>query len=364
MEIKLTTKKVADALKGYEDNQEDGVVAYDGKLDIRPPYQRAYVYEAEERNAVIHSILHGFPLNVMYWVDKGDDLYEVLDGQQRTISIGKYITGEYSIDDRGFDNLTEDQQNKILNYELMIYICKGEPSEKLAWFEVVNVAGKELTAQELLNAAYTGPWLSSAKSIFSRTNCPAYGLATERQEPLMDRTPINQEYLETALKWISENNIAKYMGKHQHDENADELWEYFQRVIAWARETFPHYREPMKKVEWGFLYNEHGKRKLNANKLEKKVAKLMEFDETISSLKGIYSYVLDGVEKHLSIRSFKKIQKSKMYERQKGICPTCKNHFKQNQMHGDHIKKWHEGGRTTLENGRLLCAECNLKLGG
>ena len=237
MKIDLHQIPVRQAIAGYKDSAEEGVVAYSGKLDIRPKYQREFVYTGKQRDAVIETIKNGFPLNVMYWVKTDQGNFEVLDGQQRTISIGQYVNGDFSLNDRFFHNLTEEEQKQILDYELMIYFCEGTDKERLDWFRIINIAGEKLTDQEIRNAVYTGPWLSDAKLKFSKSNCAAYLLANDSGQ-LVSGSPIRQEYLETALSWINEGKIEDYMAKHQHDQNAEELWQYFQDVIALVRKTF------------------------------------------------------------------------------------------------------------------------------
>ncbi len=357
MKIELNQIPVRKVIEGYKDSAEEGVVAYSGKLDIRPKYQREFVYNPKQRNAVMHTVTHKFPLNVMYWIEGGTGSYEVLDGQQRTLSICQYVNGDYSINDRYFHNLTEEEKDQILDYELMVYFCDGTDKERIQWFEVINTAGEKLTPQELLNAVYTGPWLSDAKLKFSKTGCAAYGLANDGGA-LLTGSPIRQEYLETALSWINDGAVADYMAKHQHDKDANELWAYFQNVIAWVREIFPNYRKEMAHVNWGELYNQFKDEKLNADKLEKEVAQLMQ-DEDVSKKSGIYPYILTGDERHLSIRAFNDKMKREAYERQKGICVHCKEKFEIGEMEADHIKPWHEGGKTIAENCQMLCKQCN-----
>lgn len=230
MKIELQKISVRDVVKGYKDSAEEGVIAYSGKLDVRPKYQREFVYKDKQRDAVIDTVRKGFPLNVMYWVKTDEGNFEVLDGQQRTISLGQYVNGDFSVDFNGrlamFHNLTKEEQEKILDYELMIYFCEGNDKEKLDWFMTINIAGVRLTDQELRNAVYTGPWLSDAKLKFSKPNCAAYLLANDGGK-LITGELIRQEYFETALSWINDGEVADYMAKHQHDENAEELWAYF-----------------------------------------------------------------------------------------------------------------------------------------
>lgn len=357
MKIELRRIPVGEVTADYKDNAEEGVVAFGGKLDIRPKYQREFVYKEKQRNAVIETIKNNFPLNVMYWMVRDDGGYEVLDGQQRTISIGQYVHGDFSINNRFFDNLTKEEQDQILNYELMIYLCEGTDKERLDWFRVINTAGERLTDQEIRNAVYTGTWLSDAKLKFSKTNCAAYLLASDGGQ-LVKGSPIRQEYLETVLSWINDGNIEDYMAKHQHDVNADALWEYFQNVIAWVRKTFPVYRKEMSSVKWGELYNQFGGKKQDADKLETEIKKLMQ-DEDVTKKSGIYQYVLNREEKHLSIRVFSERMKREAYERQNGICPFCKKKFDIVKMEADHITPWHEGGRTIAENCQMLCIPDN-----
>jgi len=361
---KITIRKV---IAGFKDSAEEGVVAYSGKLDIRPKYQREFVYKEKQRNAVIETIKNTFPLNVMYWMIREDGGYEVLDGQQRTISIGQYVNGDFSMNDRFFHNLTREEQDKILDYELMIYFCEGTDKERLDWFRIINIAGEKLTEQEIRNAVYTGPWLSDAKLKFSKSNCAAYLLANDGGQ-LVSGSPIRQEYLETALWWINDGKIEDYMAKHQHDKNANELWDYFQNVISWVREVFTNYRREMSNVPWGLLYNHFKGKKFNSKKLEKEISELMQ-DEEVTNKSGIYEYVLTRNEKFLNIRTFSDRMKREAYERQKGICPHCNGKNKKKkwdfkEMEADHKTPWHEGGKTTTENCQMLCKEHNRSKSG
>lgn len=362
MKIDLHRIKIRDALAGFQDNAEHGVVAYNGELDVRPKYQREFVYSGKQRDEVIRTVRQDFPLNVMYWMVRDDGGYEVLDGQQRTISIGQYINGDFSVDDLFFHNLNPEEQEAILDYELMIYFCEGTDTERLKWFEVINIAGEKLTPQELRNAVYTGPWLSDAKLKFSKSNCVAYLLAGDGGQ-LVTGAPLRQEILEKALSWINNGEIRDYMARHQHDENADELWQYFQDVIAWVRKTFPDYRREMANVPWGELYNVYKTADLNAEKLEAEISKLMQ-DEDVTSKSGIYPFVLSRKEKYLSIRSFTDRMKREAYERQGGLCvarnAVCGGKkWDISEMEADHITPWSEGGKTTSENCQMICREDN-----
>jgi hypothetical protein len=271
--------------------------------------------------------------------------------------------GDFSVkvgnisESRAFHNLQKNEQEQILNYKLMVYFCSGTDSEKLEWYRTINIAGEELTDQELRNAVYSGSWVSDAKRYFSKSSRPKIG------DDYLSGSANRQEYLETAINWISEGNIENYMSKNQHEPNANELWLHFQSVINWVKAVFPNYRREMKGIEWGILYNEFKDQKFDSKKLEKEIAKLME-DEDIGSKKGIYPYVLTCQEKHLNIRAFSPNQKREAYERQKGICPVCKEHFEIEEMEGDHITPWREGGKTTAENCQMLCKDDNRRKSG
>jgi hypothetical protein len=359
--VKIEPKKikVRDLAEGYQDNDEDGVVGYSGKLDIRPPYQREFIYKDKQRDAVIDTLTRRFPLNVMYWAVRDDGDYEVIDGQQRTISLCQYVEGDFAFEGRYFHNLQSDEKEQILDYPLMVYLCSGTDSEKLQWFKTINIAGVELTDQELRNAVYSGPWVTDAKRHFSKTGCPAYALGSD----YMSGTPIRQDYLETVIKWINDGDIEGYMAKQQHKSNANDLWLYFQNVMAWVKATFPYHRKEMKAVPWGGLYNQFKDVELDSAKLEKQVATLMA-DEDVTKKRGIYSYLLDGQERHLHIRAFSANQKREAYERQKGICPVCGKHFELDGMEADHITPWHGGGKTEATNCQMLCKDDNRRKSG
>ena len=365
MKIELHEIPVRDVVSGYVDSAENGVVGYGGKLNIRPAFQREFIYKEKQRDEVVHTVIRNFPLNVMYWVKGDDGNFEVLDGQQRTISICQYVTGDFSVMidgmPRKFDNLTDTEQKQILDYPLMIYICESTDKEKLDWFKIINIAGEQLTAQELRNAIYTGEWLTEAKKYFSKTQCPAYQIAGD----YLNGSAIRQNYLETALKWIAARDgieIEDYMSQHQHDTNCTELWLYFQSVINWVKATFPKYRSKlMKGLDWGIYFNKYGAGKYDPKTLEARIAELIEDYRNgyITNQKGIYEYLLDGQEKHLNIRAFSPEMARAAYERQKGICPKCGKHFEIEEMQADHITPWSKGGKTTAENCQMLCAACN-----
>ena len=372
---------IADLFNGFVNNEEEGVYTYiriDGELiktDIRPPYQREFVYSDDKRNKVIETLSRNLPLGVIYLAKNSDGTMEVIDGQQRIMSICKYLNGDFSVNgiadflnEKTFD--CELYKNtaiykQIMSYNnLLAYIVEGDDDEKLDWFRTINISGEKLTEQELLNANHTGEWLCSAKRKFSKTNCVAF----KKGNKLVNGSPIRQDYLETALSWISggKENIQKYMGDHyQADENAEPLWKYFVEVIEWVEKTFT-YRKEMKGIDWGKLYREYGKVEYNVAELEEKVKALMA-DDDVNSKKGIYEYVLSNCskdkERHLSIRKFSDKDKRTAYERQNGICPICGTHHEIDEMEGDHIIPWSKGGKTTIDNLQMLCKKCNREKG-
>lgn len=370
MKQKVTTIKVRDLVKGYSSSEENGVRGYDGKLDIRPPYQREFIYNEEKQRLVIETILEDCCLNLFQWSDNGDGTYEVLDGQQRTLSICNFINGGFSYQGRFFNNLQEDEKEVILNHDLIVNMIEGTPSEKLEWFKTINIAGMTLTNQEMRNATYVGSWLSDAKVKFSKPNCAAENLAKD----FVKGSPIRQELLELALDWISDGNIEGYMGLHQNDENADELLDYFSKVINWVKETFDvrnanseKYRKEMRSVDWNDLYKKYHNNTYNAKVLEDKINELMA-NEEVTDKKGIYEYVLSGenpeVARKLSKRTFSQRDKRTVYERQKGYCAMCGEYHPIEEMAADHRKPWWNGGTTTIENLQMVCRKCNSRKGG
>lgn len=353
MKIQLQEITLRDLSVDYSRNEETGEIrGYKGKLNIRPPYQREYVYKDKQRDEVVHTVQKGFPLNSIYWVKNGDE-FEVLDGQQRTISICDFIQNYFSVNSCYFHNLPSDIQNVILDYKLMVYVCAGEDSEKLDWFRVINIAGEKLSDQELRNAVYVSPWLSSAKKRFSKRN----SLATQKGGRYLKGDSLRQDYLETAIAWIQDSRddakICEYMAKNAKDsKNSDELWQYFSSVIDWVETKFKKYRNEMKGLEWGFFYNKYKNAVLDADELETEIDCLME-DSEVRNKSGIYLYVLSRDERHLNLRVFDKNQKREMYEKQDGICANQKcrkggKHLEITEMEADHIVPWSKGGKTDI----------------
>lgn len=403
MNITKIQVPIRDLVAGYSNNEATSQVrGYNGKLDIRPAYQREFVYDGKQQQAVIETIMNGFPLNTMYWVQRDDGTYEVLDGQQRTISICKYVM------DKSFSILVPavsdmplsfgalqinmpDLANKILDYELDVYICSGSDSEKLAWFRVINTAGAVLTNQELRNATYAGAWLSSAKAYFSKPGGKGVAAADKsgaKSAPLLSGAYNRQDYLETALLWAAdwegqdnfadkdEWTIEAYMRRHQGDADASELWRYFSGCIEWVRSKFPNYRKEMKGLPWGIWYNQYLRGELKGNlihmdavTIEDKLVSMLQDDELEdTNTKDMYKYIIDGHETHLKQRVFDKKTAMAVYEAQDHKCPYCVSEGKNIEydfadMDADHIIPWSKGGKTERDNCQMLCKHHNRSKG-
>ena len=378
MKIELHKITVHELVNGYVNSEDEGVVAYGGRLDVRPKYQREFIYKAEQQTAVIDTAIRGYPLNTMYWAVREDGTFEIIDGQQRTLSLCEYVAGKFAYLFRYFGNLEKDEQERLLGYELTVYFCEGTDSEKLEWFKTINIAGEELTEQELLNAVYAGPWTSDLKKYFSRPSGPAYGLGGR----YMRGEPIRQDYLATVLKWKSGGDVKSYMAVRQHAVAATEEWLYFKAVIGWVETLFTKYRKEMKGLPWGEFYNEFSEKSYSPAALEKEVAALMA-DREVQKKSGIYEYVLSGRTRpeKLNLRQLEDEEKREAYERQTAIakkrgisnCPRCANGiggmdatriWAYEEMEADHITPWSKGGRTVPENCQMLCADCNRRKGG
>lgn len=386
---------IRDLCEGFTSGDDgytiDSVFAYNNKLNIRPSFQRNSVYNSEKRDSVIQTILNECPLNIMYWVDKEDGTYEILDGQQRTLAICNYVAGNFSVKSEKFPqsvpqqdfpnlqmNLT-DLANQILDYELDIYVCKGTPTEKLKWFHVINTAGEELKEQELRNSSYTGKWLSSAKGYFSSSKGRGVNLAeinpnNNASEPLLSGDWNRQDYLETAINWagIQENiSIEKYMLDHRGDDDASELWQTFSKILEWVRGKFISYNNALKTFNWGEIYKKYNDGILNGNIISKnaseiheEIIRLTSDNEVEATMKGIYNYIIWGDGKYLQLRQFDEKIARKIYEEQKHRCPYCvkegnNREYAFKEMHADHIKPWSKGGITDEKNCQMLCASHN-----
>lgn len=389
---------IRDLVNGYRDNGEQGVVAFGGKLNVRPAYQRAFVYGANDRDKVMVSVYNNMPLNSMYWAINPDETFEVIDGQQRIISICQFITNDdgngnpVAIDFNGrntqtFDGLSLEKQKEILDYRLQIYVCWGTDDEKLDWFHTINIAGKQMTNQELLNANYTGKWLTSAKQFFSKkSNNKAINMSyydNDDKKTLLNLSTDKvlgdigglgdkanrQLLLELALNWRIDANtkeyqhIKNYMGKHRFDEDATELINYFRDVIEWVKQTFVVYRTDMKGVDWGLLYNKYGKKEFNPKIIEKKLAylySLYDIDPDGLKKKGFYEYCLSGDRSLVWHRAFSEKQQKQAYENQERKCARCHKTFSLKELEGHHKIAFADGGETTIKNCLMLCKDCHI----
>lgn len=388
MKIEERKVKIRDLVAGYqEDDSTSRVVALGGNLDVRPEYQREFVYDDKKRDAVIYTVLQGFPLNIMYWVDRKDGTMEVLDGQQRIISICRYARNDYSVkipaptggyNPTNFPNLPDGSlmadgkpepftKLAFFEYELTVYVCEGTDKEKLAWFEIINIAGEVLETQEIRNAQFHGPWLTDAKSVFSRKNCAAH----KKYGKYMSGDYIRQKYLETAFVWAADaegitgkDAVVTYMQKHRHEKDANALWTYFENVFKWVEKIFGReFDKSMKGVQWGVLYNAHKDDNLDAKYLQKRVKQLLA-DKEVQKNSGIYQYLLEGetreAERYLSLRQFDKDDMLTRYHEQEGKCAICKKPFAFADMQGDHRTPWSKGGKTEYSNLDMLCTHCNI----
>lgn len=378
LSMQITTQyiTVRDLSRNYIDQGDQGVFTYNPdasdtkpSLVCRPQYQRAFVYTTEESVDLIKSIMNNYPIGLFYWMKTKNDpdhSFELMDGQQRTISICSYINGDFAVDAKFFYNLTDDEQKQIMDYKIMVNICDGSDSDRISWFEIVNKHGEPLSNQELRNAVYAGPWLSDAKMYFSKLAGPAVKLSDGYVNP----GKINrQELLEKALKWIDYrdgyNDVKEYMAKHQLDKDAQDLWQYFQDVINWAKKIFPKTNKKLLVTQdWGKLYHDYQKTTYNPNDLQAEIDKLM-LDDEVTKNGGIVPYVLSDEtavdRKLLHLRTFTQNQMQAQYKKQDGICPICHKHYELSEMEGDHIVPWSAGGKTESDNLQMLCKHDNQK---
>lgn len=375
-----TDLTVGDIQEGFVYNEYEGkgLFGWSGKLTIQPEYQRNYIYAKEKKEAaVIDSLLKGYPLGLLYFVKTGENTYEVLDGQQRITSFGRYITHKFALKDENgmeqyFDGLPLDKQEKILNSKLTIYICEGEESEIKEWFKTINIAGIPLNNQELLNAIYSGPFVTLAKEEFSNSQ-NAY---IQKWSAYIKAEVLRQGFLEKALEWVSKGNIDAYMSLHRKDNNINELKTYFNTVIDWVSTTFIDVIPEMRGLEWGRLYETYHKNSYNPSNVSEILNKLY-YDEQVKNKKGICEYILGGCvdTKLLEIRVFDDMTKKIVYNKQtkeakeKGVsnCPLCAVGNNSNktriwelkEMDADHVTAWSKGGATDINNCEMLCITHN-----
>ena len=375
-----TDLTVADICKGFVYNEYEGkgLFGLSGKLVIQPEYQRNYIYADGKKDvAVVNSLLKKYPLGLIYFVKVGEDKYEVLDGQQRITSFGRYVTGKFSITDangtpRYFLGLPEDMRKRILEAPLTIYICEGEESEIKEWFKTINIAGLALNEQELANAIHSGPFVTKAKEVFSNSQ----NANIQKWSAYISGSVIRQDYLRTALDWVSKGNIDAYMSKHRYDDNIKELETYFNSVIDWISSVFIDVDSKMRGLEWGELYEKYHTQSYDPQAVSVKVRALLE-DTYVNEKRGIWEYVLDGCQRPelLNVRVFDEPTKKSVYYKQtqeatdKGVsnCPLCAvgsnsnkiRIWKLNEMDADHVTAWSKGGATDINNCEMLCKTHN-----
>ena len=378
MQQERIEKTVREIFNGYVNNYVDGAFALDGNLELRPKYQREFRYSLSQSASVIYTILKCDvigSIGKMHWADLGNGKYQCIDGQQRSISICEFLRGGFSIiynnTPQYFENLPEDVRNKILNYKIEIQKIIGTEDEIYEWYLIINQHGEKQTPQEMRNASYCCESLEILKRQLSKPKCPGI----EAWKDYISGDSIKQEFLEEILKWFScdintnpkdyDLNIRSEMAKIKliGDEESYRVLNFAKDVRDWILKTFIKYRKEMKGLPWGFLYKICKDNVYDPNELEQKINALMVDDE-ITANKGIYLYVLLGDAKYLNQRAFDYSIKRKVYEKQGGICPHCKNHFELEQMEGHHIKPWVAGGKTIEENCEMVCKKCHSEMNG
>lgn len=375
-----TDLTVEDVCKGFVYNEYEGkgLFGLSGKLTIQPEYQRNYIYADGKKDvAVINSLLKGYPLGLIYFTKVDEDKFEVLDGQQRITSFGRFVTGKFAIKDSNgmeqyFSGLAEDLKEKILKSGLTIYECEGTESEIKEWFKTINIVGVPLNEQELSNAIHSGPFVTRAKEEFSNSQ----NANVQKWSAYISGNVNRQDYLRTALDWVSKGNIDSYMSQHRYDDNITELKTYFNSVIDWISSIFTDVDSTMCGRDWGRLYETYHKNSYDPNEVSKKLQELLE-DSYVNDKKGIYEFILGGCidTKLLNVRVFDEPTKKSVYAKQtneakeKGIsnCPLCAlgsdnnktRIWKQNEMDADHVTAWSKGGATDKANCQMLCKTHN-----
>ena len=362
----------------YNELEGKGLFGLSGHLVIQPEYQRNYIYATENREAgVIDSIIKGYPLGLIYFNKVSDDMFEVLDGQQRITSIGRFITNKFAIKDENgmeqyFDGLNPHIQEKILNTTLLIYECTGTETEIKEWFKTINIAGIPLNEQELLNAIYSGPFVTMAKAEFSNSQ----NTNIQKWSAYISGTANRQDYLKTALEWVSNGDVSRYMSAHRQDTNINELKNHFNSVIDWISAVFPMVEKEMRGLEWGRLYNVYHNQAYNPSQVAEKV-KALYGDPYVKNRRGVFEYILGGCvdTKLLEIRVFDEATKQTQYAIQTATaerehtsnCPLCaighdankEKIWKMSEMDADHVTAWSKGGTTDIKNCQMLCKTHN-----
>jgi hypothetical protein len=368
---------VADICDGFVYNELEGkgLFGLGGRLVIQPEYQRNYFYQekgGKREQAVIHSLLRGYPIGLLYFNKVGDDRYEVLDGQQRITSIGRFVTNKFAIMVDGnpkiFDSLPADQKARLLDTKLLIYICEGAESEIKEWFQTINIAGVPLNEQELLNAIYSGPFVTLARAEFSNSQ----NANLHKWRAYIKGNVNRQDFLACALDWVSKGNISDYMSKHRYDDNIDELKTYFNSVIDWVATVFRDVYPEMRGLEWGRLYEQYHRTPYDPDEVAEQVRRLYD-DPYVRNKRGIFEYVLGGCQdpQLLEVRVFDEAVKRAVYARQTaeaqaaGVsnCPLCavghdakrSQIYEYKEMEADHVTAWSKGGASTPENCQMLC---------
>ena len=373
----ITVKAICDGFV-YNELEGKGLFGLSGKLTIQPEYQRNYIYADGKRDvAVIESILKGYPLGLIYFNKISADKFEVLDGQQRITSFGRFVTNKFAIKDENgmeqyFSGIAKDKQDKILNTKLLIYECEGTESEIKEWFRTINIAGVPLNNQELLNAVYSGPFVTLGKEEFSNTQ----NANIQKWGAYVSGSANRQEFLERALDWVSKGNIGDYMSKHRFDTNINELKTYFNSVIDWVSTVFTDVESEMRGLEWGRLYETYKKKPYSPQQVSEQV-KTLYADPYVKNRKGIFEYILGGSTdtKLLEVRVFDEATKKSVYAIQtaeaekKSVsnCPLCALGHDSNktkiwklaEMDADHVTAWSKGGATDTKNCQMLCKTHN-----
>jgi len=377
LKTNITIKDICDGFL-YNELEGKGLFGLSGKLTIQPEYQRNYIYADGKKDvAVIESILKGYPLGIIYFNKVGDERFEVLDGQQRITSFGRFVTNKFAIKDENgmeqyFGGIAIDKQNKILETSLLIYECEGEESEIKEWFKTINIVGVPLNNQELLNAVYSGVFVTLAKAEFSNTQ----NSNIQKWSAYIRGSANRQEFLERALDWVSKGAIDNYMSLHRYDDNIKELKTYFNSAIDWVSGVFIDVEKEMCGLEWGRLYEECHNKPYNPKTVSDEVKKLYS-DPYIKNRKGVFEFILGGSvdTKLLEVRVFDEATKKSVYAKQTNEaktknhsnCPLCaighdanKNKiWKAEEMDADHVSAWSKGGATDVKNCQMLCKTHN-----